>query len=200
MTSRPLITPAVIKSPGSLLELGAFIIIAILFFWFIVGPKRSLIAAGQAQVQTLTQESEKFADQQNKIQNLVKQLTQSSKEISELDESLPLHPRTTWLYLLVENLANSSGITIGNLTVANAEEEIMAAETGVWDKPYGVQRTLKKATVNLGVTGTFSQLQAFLKKLEDNGRIMNVKALDISASADELLDFRLTLEAYYFTP
>lgn len=147
--------------------------------------------------EALSEESAKLQDQQSKLTNLISQLTSSAEDLEKLDKSLPLHPRTTWVYLLVEDLVQSSGMAISTLTVSNLEDEITAGDKSIAN-PFAGQRKVKRVAVNLGTTGNFSQFESLLKKFESNGRLMDVKALEINASANDLLDFRLSFETYYF--
>lgn len=197
---RPLVIPASLRQRGSLFELLILVVVGILFFWFIISPKNSELSNQKSLVESLSAESAKLSDQQKELDSLIRQLDASSKDISKLDESLPLHPRTTWMYLLVESLVQSSGMAIGGLSVSNQEADIMAGNTALLAEPFSAQRVLKRVAVNLSVSGTFSQFQSFLEKVENSGRIFDIKTLDISSSSNELLDFRLSLDAYYFTP
>ena len=136
-------------------------------------------------------------DQRLKLENLIRQLSASAEDLEKLDKSLPLHPRTTWVYLLVEDLVQSSGMAISSLTVSNLEDDITAGDKSAAN-PFAGQRKVKKVAVNLGTTGNFTQFEGLLKKFESNGRLMDIKAFEVNASANELLDFRLSFETYYF--
>jgi len=188
------------KKRSSLIELVIMLIVGILFYWFIISPKAAKVNEQNLMVGALKTESAKLADQQAKLKRLIEQLKSSSQDIAKLDESLPLHPRTTWVYLLMENLVQSSGMTLSSLTVSSLSDETLAGDPSLMQNPYSVNRQIKKMSANIGVTGTFSQFQAFLKKIENSARILDVKTLDISSSSDELLDFRISFDTYYFAP
>lgn len=169
-----------------------------LFFWFIVQPKAGKLSEQRDLLQTLNQESADLSNQQAKIDSLIRQLSASSNDLSKLDESFPLHSRTTWVYMLIESLVKSSGMTVGSLSATNSEEEFVAADSALAGNPFSAGRKVKKITANLGVTGSFAQFQALLKKLESSSRIIDIQTLDVGAASDGLLDFRLSFDAYYF--
>ena len=200
LSERPEQIPNLLKNRGTLLEFWILIIISVIFTWFVVLPKYHQLVSAKAEVETLTQESNKIAEQQAKLKAFISQLDTNSKELTILDEAFPLHPRTTWLYLLIENLANTTGVTLADLSVTNEKEGVVAADSSLIDKPFSLTRSVKKTIVNLQITGGMSQFVAFLSKLESSGRLMDIKSLDIKSSSDNLLDFSLTLEAYYFAP
>ena len=178
-------------------ELGILVVMGLLFFWFIIKPKTTNIAAQKLVSESLSAESDKLADQQAKIDSLIRQLEASSQDLSKLDEALPMNPRNTSVYLLVESLVQSSGMAESSLSVANTDE-FVAANSALAGNPFSVTRIVKKVPVNLVVTGSFAQFQALLKKLENSSRIIDIKTLDISAAADGLLDFRISFDTYYF--
>lgn len=181
----------------SLFEPLILLAIGILFFWFIASPKSKSLAEKKVLVRSLTAESAKLADQQMKLESLISQLDSSSRDLEKLDKSLPLHPRTTWVYLLVEDLVQSSGMAVSTLTVSNLEDDITAGDESAKNL-FAKPRKVKKVAVNLSTTGNFSQFEALLKKFENNGRLMDVKVLEINSSLNDLLDFRISFETYYF--
>jgi len=194
------ITDTIRMSPKrtSMFELVILLVIGGLFFWFIVQPKAANLAEQKNLSESLAQESDGLSQQQAKIDSLIRQLAASSKDLSQLDESLPLHSRTTWVYLLVESVVESSGMTVGSLSVSNTEEEFVAADSTLAGNPFSAGRKVKKISANLGVTGSFAQFQALLKKMESSSRIIDIKTLDVSPASDGLLDFRISFDTYYF--
>jgi Tfp pilus assembly protein PilO len=64
--------------------------------------------------------------------------------------------------------------------------------------PYAAERSLKKVSGSIYVTGTFDQLEAFIKKVETNARIINILGLELNQAADDKLSLKCTLETYYY--
>lgn len=187
-----------LKSSGSMFQLIVLVMVAVIFYWFIVGPKRQEIKEQRRQITSLQEKSAELSKQLATLDTLVKQLKRNGPEIAKLDESLPLHGRTTWLHLLTEQLVTSSGLTLGSLSVSNVEDDFIAGNRELMQNPFKAKRQVKKVSANLGVSGTVAQFEAFLKKLENNARIIDVKVLEISGAQDQLVDFKLTFDAYYF--
>lgn len=193
-------TVKLLRGRGSFLEFWILCIVLVLLGWFLVIPKYQSVQALNKQSQKLSGELEIILEQQAKLKNLINQVDSNAKEIGILDESLPLHPRTTWLYLLIENLAGTSGITLSDLSVTNEKEGVVSADSALIDKPFALQRIVRKSFVNMKLSGSMAQFIAFLTKLENSGRIMDIKSLDIQSSSDGVLDFGVTVDAYYFAP
>lgn len=190
---------AAVKNRGSVAELVILLLVAALFYWFILSPKTVEVNEKKQRVANLKEQSAKLSGQLDKLNVLVAQLDNNASDIAKLDESLPLHPRTTWVYLLMENMVASSGMTLSSLTVSGKEDRV-AGDEALMKNMFAVKRQVKKMTANLALTGTAAQFETFLKRLENNARILDVKILEIGSSADELLDFRLSFDAYYFVP
>ncbi len=194
------VVPDALKGKGNFLEFWLLLIIAGLFAWFVVIPKAQQLSKVKAEASQLTEESKNISEQQAKLKSFIGQLDTNAKNLAILDESLPLHPRTTWLYLLIENLAGSSGITLSDLSITNEKDGVVAADSVLIDKPFSVQRVVRKSIINIHITGSLGQFVGFLGKLESSGRLVNIRSLEMQSSSDNLLDFSLTGEAYYFAP
>ncbi|HYV33500.1 MAG TPA: type 4a pilus biogenesis protein PilO, partial [Candidatus Limnocylindria bacterium] len=65
---------------------------------------------------------------------------------------------------------------------------------------YAPTRSLQKLSGTVYVIGTFSQLEAFLRKLENSGRIIDVSDLAIDPGTDGNLNLRVSIASYYFAP
>ncbi len=199
-TPSPMASIKQLRDKGSFFELVVIVLVGILFFIFIVRPKQNQLNTLKAQVLALSDTFNQLEIQEEQLENLVNQLEASSLEIAKLDQSLPLHARTTWVYLLLEELINSTGMSLGGLNVDSGEKNPIAGNRALMADPYASARELKKININLSVTGTFAQFEALLKKIENSGRLMDVKALNISQATGDILDYRLNMETYYYFP
>ena len=196
----PTSLPSLHASPRqtTLFELLVLLVIGALFFWFVASPKAAKLSEQKNLAASLVAESGELGLQQKKLEGLIVQLKDSASDIGKLDEALPLHPRTTWMYLLVQSMVESTGMTVSSLSVSNAGDEFMAGSSAILVNPFSASRGLKRMGVNLATTGSFAQFQALLKKIESSSRLMDIKVLEMSASSDNLLDFRMAFDAYYF--
>src|SRR3989344_7098263 len=140
----PSVPTSAIRSRGSVFEFGALLVIIGLFFWFILSPKQATLSGLRTQIDTLNNRSDVLSGQQGKFESLVRQLDLSSQEIVRLDEALPLHTRSTWVYLLVENMIQSSGMTVGGLSVSGNDAVPVAGDRLLMADPYIAKRSLQK--------------------------------------------------------
>lgn len=179
-----------------------FLLLAVcgLFYWFVVLPKRSALADKQSQLTQLQDQQKQMETSLATFKNLVKDLDSHSKEVSDLDYALPLDGRVTELQILLESMAKTVGVTIGDISVNPQNDEIWAGNTALLADPYSAQRSLKKLSGTVYVLGSFDQLEAFLQKLETSARIIDVSSLNIDSGPAGSLGLRLTVSAYYLAP
>ncbi len=190
-----------IKTPVSrhnLFEVVLLVIIIVLFYWFIVSPKKASLNEVRAQYYELEQKKQKLADSKGKLQKAMSELNSHPKEVVAMDEALPLDNRVTKLYIVLDSLTKGSGMTVGNIGIAYNGAAPMAGDKALLANPYGAKRAVQKLTTSINVTGSFEQFQALLQKLENSGRLINMSDLTIAQAQDNLLDFNVNLESYYF--
>jgi len=191
--------PVIKKSPRtSLMEIILLVVVIVLFYWFIAKPKQAEVASLDSKYSEVKAEAESVKNQVEQLKGLVQQLKSHSKDIMLLDEALPLDGKITRLNLLMNSLAASSGVTLGDLSLSSRGDYISAGNTAIINNPFAAKRSLQKTTVNLNLFGNFSQIQGFLRKLENNGRILNLTSVEIEGSQDDKLNLRLSLETYYY--
>lgn len=183
-----------------LFEVGLLIIVCALFYWFIILPKSAALDAKQAELGKLQEESGKIADSLEKFKALAQNVESHPKEISDLDYALPLDGKITHLQTLIETLAQSVGVTIGDITITSKGDNDWAGDKALLADPFGATRALQQLSGTVYVLGNLDQLTAFLQKLENSGRIIDVSALAVDPGPAGSLGLRLTVDGYYLSP
>lgn len=190
-------TVAAPKSRSSL-EVVLLLIIAVLFYLFLLQPKTEQLTDRKATVAKLTEDKRKAEQNKKQLESMVSQLKKHQADVVKLDEALPLDSRVSKVYLLLEDLAQKSAMTVSNLSVSGADGRVVAGNQQVIEEPYKIQRKLQKFSITMSVTGSFEQFLELLNRLETSGRILNVTSVDVIASTDTKLDFSLTMETYSY--
>jgi Tfp pilus assembly protein PilO len=189
------------SSRNSMFEVGLLLIICLLFSWFILLPKRAEVAQKQSNLETVKKQGDNTSKQLATLQSLVNSLPSDSQNIAELDQALPLDGSTIRLQLLIQNLAQSVGVTVGNISVSGNPSGEVSGNTALLANPYGASRTVQTMDGTLDVVGSFQQLQSLLQKLENSGRLIDMDSMTINqGSSPGNLDMNLTFKAYYFAP
>jgi Tfp pilus assembly protein PilO len=185
---------------NALVEVTLLVVICGLFYWFVILPKQNEIGIKNSQLTQVQAEETQVSGNLATLQNLVKNLKSDSQNISQLDQTIPLDGNVVRLQLLIQSLAGSAGVTVGNISISGQPNTAVAGDTALLANPYGVSRTLRTLSGTVFVVGSFSQLQNFLQQIEASGRLMDVTNLTISQDSQGQLNMQVTLNAYYLAP
>jgi Tfp pilus assembly protein PilO len=50
------------------------------------------------------------------------------------------------------------------------------------------------------VVGVYDQVKDFLKRVEQSGRVIDVTSVELLGNRENMLDLKLNVQSYYFTP
>ena len=139
-------------------------------------------------------------DQKKSFSSLAQQLESSSDAVVALDAILPLDSKPSRLYVLLENLIQSTGLTTGSVTVDSDPQMVVAGQIAPESTEEATERATQSIGVSVSATGTIDQLTAFLRAIETSNRYLEVSNLDVSQGRGDQLVFKLGLKAYSYTP
>ena len=197
--SGPVTSPVKLsKLQFTITEVIFLLILIGLFYWFVVQPKTASVKAQNEQLSQANLEKEQIQKNLADLNKSITVLESNQTDIKYLDEALPLDSRSTKPQILVESLAASAGVTVNTVNFQPEGDVIYATDKEAAANPYAAKRSLKKLMGNIYVTGNFQQLETFLQKIEDSGRIMNIQSLDMASEQAGLLSLKLNLEAYSY--
>jgi Tfp pilus assembly protein PilO len=97
-------------------------------------------------------------------------------------------------------LAQSVGVTIGDITVAAKGDNDWAGDKALLADPFAATRSVQELSGTVYVLGNLDQLTAFLQKIESSGRIIDVSAVSVDPGPEGSLGLRLTVDGYYLSP
>lgn len=186
-------------SRSYIIEIVLLVIVSILFYWFIVTPKNADLAAKKTVLEAYKKEQSTISGNLDILNKLAAQLKSNSAEIAKLDEAIPLDGKNTNLQLLIQELAQSAGVTVSDINISN-RVGVVAGDTKLLQDPYGATRTLQKFTGTAFVVGSFLQLENFLKKMESSGRLIQISSVEMQAGSDGGINLNITFNAYYLAP
>ena len=191
-----------IRSPrGYVLESVLLIVIAVLFWWFVVMPKQTSISTSATQLSDLSTQESKISGAAAALQKQITELASNSQNIDELDQALPLGDNLPKINLLMQSIVASSGVTIGSLNVSGASSNsVVAGNKALLANPYGPTRTLQTYFAAMSVSGSFDQIMSLLQKLENSGRIMDITSLSINGTGPGILALQLNVNIYSLVP
>ncbi len=194
------VAPRVKPQHYSMIELVSLVVIIILFTWFLLLPKRSELISQQATLAQLQAQQSKIDGTLSALTSLEKQLKSKPDEVGYLDQAIPLQGNSIELQLLIEALAKSIGVTVGDISLSASPGDVNAGDQALLSDPYAATRSLKQITGSVYVVGNLTQLQAFLQKVQSSGTIMNISEVSIAPAANNNLGLKFSLAAYYLAP
>lgn len=190
----------IVEKKNSLIEVFLLLVVCGLFFKYLIMPKQAALEIMQAESAVLQTKADSTAGLLKKLQDLTNNLNKYPKEFSELDQALPLDGKAYKLQLLLETLAQSVNVTIGSINIGETKEDAWAGNREVLDNPFKGSRALGKLTGSIYVFGSYDQITAFLEKLQNSGRIVNINSIGMESGKDGALNLQITFESYYLMP
>lgn len=183
-----------------LFEAGLLIIVCVLFVWFLILPKQAETDQKSGDLAKVQAQQGQTKGQLTKLQSLIKSLPSNSQNITMLDQALPLDGNTVRLQLLIQSLAQSVGVTVGNINISGNPKGVVAGDKTLLANPFGVTRTVQTLDGSIYLIGSFNQLQALLEKFESSGRLIDVDSLAINQGSAGNLNMTVTFKTYYLAP
>src|SRR5258707_388735 len=82
-------------------------------------PKHGIFGEKQSDLSAVEAQQGQISDKLGKLKDLIKTLDSGdiSKKTSDLDQALPLNGQTIPLEILIQNLAQSVGLTVGDISI-----------------------------------------------------------------------------------
>lgn len=193
-------SPQVRSSRNSVFEAVLLLVVCGLFYWFIISPKMTAVAEQKVNLAQAQTEKDNISGTVSDLKKMVGQLSANAKEISALDEAMPLDAKILRLRLLLEDLGRSVGLSVSNVNVSGNTDAPWAGDKALLENPYLISRSVQRLSGTISAEGNYGQVIAFLDKIENSGRIININSVNIDSSADGNLSILLTLDAFYLAP
>ncbi len=143
------------------------------------------------------EERKAYLDERTKIIERIEQLQEEVKswqeQVDRLDLALPTDPRLASILFQFQNFSTDSGLVMKNFGHSEGPDTDFS----------GAQSVL----IGLNLMGNYSSIKAFMKKIEKNLRIINIKNINFSAEireaekgkeAEQLFPINFNAKLFYF--
>lgn len=172
-------------------------IVLVIFVWFMVRPKLSSYIEVRSNQKVTEEKLKKTKADEADLNQLVSKLHDSKDEVSLIDEALPLSGRVSKANVLIENLVQSSGMTLAQLSSDDSVKLISAGDKDELANPYSADRTLHVIRMTASVTGTMEQYKNLLELIETSSRVLDIESMDV-VGGDQQIKFRIIVKAYAY--
>lgn len=182
------------------------LILAILLLgYFVLLPKYREVKSNRAVLQQKQAEVQTKQSQLSSIQALVDELLAKRQELESIDEALPPAPYIPELLANFDHLAKQSGVLISNLSVSTPADSSSptassAANRGKrWESILSSTEKLGAIDIDLSINGQYANLKTFLMNVEQNLRLLDIKALVLGSTSErsQNQEFSVKLQTYY---
>jgi len=187
------------KTQASIVETIALVIVVVLVLWYFVKPQSSALKDQRAQLQQVQTEYEGIEQEKNDLADLSAKMKAAPEDIALMDQALPLQNRYTQMELLLDSLVSASGMKSTDLSFQPLENDVVAGNKAIIDRPYSVERKLKATSFDLSVTGSIDQFKSLLQLIETNSRIIDINTMSMTNEQGNVT-FRLKLKTYSYVP
>ncbi len=196
----PKISSVPIKRPTrSGFQAVLLLVVIILFSWFIVAPASQVLGSRQAQIKQANNELKDIQDNTANLNSLIQSLKNSQKQVDLLDEALPIDGRFTKIHVLLDQIVKASGMTLAGINV-DPGKNVVAGQKNDLEHPFRQERKQNSVDATLSVTGSMEQGVGLLQLLENDARIIDVDAIDVTSDGSGTLAFRFKLIFYFYAP
>lgn len=174
-----------------------FSIVVVIFTWFIVMPKLLTVTAARGELNKIQDQLKKTKSDELELNKLLTKLRASEDEVALVDEALPLTGRVSKANVLMENLVQTSGMSMSQLSSTDSQKIISAGDKSNLSDPFAKKRALYTITMTASVTGSMDQFRNLLELIETNSRVLDVDSMEI-IGADQQIKFRVIVKAYAY--
>ncbi|MFA6354091.1 MAG: hypothetical protein WCX12_00145 [Candidatus Paceibacterota bacterium] len=144
------------------------------------------------------------------IQKLIRNFNEMSKDQEQISKSLPIGADTYGIITNISSLAEMNSLSLQSLGFS--EPKILNKNNGIGQpiaNASGTQKNILKQlnsiSVNIKLIGTYENLKGFIRNLEKNILIFDVRNVSISPSSGsnnakqslQIYSFDITAETYY---
>ncbi len=195
ISSQPLQLSKKTSFVGSIFESGFLIVLIIIAFVYLVGPKQESFSKVSEMKVQLEGQRDDLSRKKQVFATLLQELQDESAAVKSAEEMLPTQDRPSRVYILLESILQSASLPAAVVSVdttpqaVEASKDVMTAQSG---------SALKKNSITISATGTVDQLDNLLKLLEISSRLIQVKSVEVSQGSNEQLLFKVTAETYSY--
>jgi Tfp pilus assembly protein PilO len=183
---------------GSVFEIVFLLVVILVAYFYLVSPKKDEYNTVRTQLATLKKKQETIEAQKSAFDRLVQQLDAEPDGVTALEQTLPLDSKPSRLYVLLENVMQSSGLTTGSVTIDSNSQTVVAGNKNGSKQQFSAEHKVQPSAITVSAVGTIDQLNSFLHVVETSTRLLEVTDLDVSQGRGDQLSFRVGMKAFSY--
>ncbi|TSA45929.1 hypothetical protein D4R52_01500 [bacterium] len=166
--------------------------------YFVLLPKFRAISATKADIATKNQQVSQSDKTLSDLKKLIDDYGKKKTTAQVIESALPSAPRIPELMANLDSLASQSGLGIRSISVTMPTTQMTDKPTKQ-DELVTLTDNLAIMKIDLSVAGKYINLKTFLGNLEQNLRLMDVRALTFDSvdTQSGVQDYELVINTYY---
>lgn len=153
--------------------------------WEILKDKQNLAADYQSVINNVAS----IADTRDKLLTNYNAIPKT--QMDKLARALPDNVDTVNLAVDLNNIASRYGISIKNIKIESNVDNAQLLVLPQFAGPY------EKTTISFGFIANYTNFMSFLKDLEKNLRIMDMRSASFKITETSLYEYQLTIDTYW---
>lgn len=199
VSNQPVPTTSIRTSfSGSIFEIVFLLVVILVAYFYLVSPKKEEYGALQTQLETLKKKQETIESQKVAFDKLVQQLEAEPDGVTALEQTLPLDSKPSKLYVLLENIMQSSGLTTGSVTIDSNSQVVVAGNKTDTKQLFSSEHKVQPVPITVSAIGTVDQLNGFLHVIETSTRLLEIVDVDVNQGRGGQLSFRVGMKAFSY--
>jgi Tfp pilus assembly protein PilO len=197
-------TPILNKNAAKIRDYGSpviqvilLLVVLVLFSWYMIKPKLADLKVTKADLQSSQDQLAGVQQDKKDLTRLISDLHSATTDVAKVDEALPLNDRVSKLYLYMDSLVRSSGMTLTLISQDDVSGSVVAGDKKLLENPFQPGRQLHTISIGTSVSGTMEQFKNLLQLMETSGRVIDVDDIEV-IGGDPITKFRLNVKAYSY--
>ena len=155
--------------------------VLLLFYFFMIRPRKSELAAVKAEVAVEEQQTAQLRLELARLEALRDNAPKLQADLAKIEQFVPKNHETPNFIFTIEDTANEAGVEIESLTNEQAKTPKEAA-------------TVAEVAVQMGVKGGYFAIQDFMRRLYDLDRALRIDVLSLTGSVDDVGEVEISVQ------
>lgn len=179
----------------SILILGA----AVGIFFVFARPELDKITVLRAQESEVQQSLAELQELAKLRDNLLSQYNAVNPiDIERLDKIVPSSVDSGLLIAELEAFAQDYNIVLNTISITDElQQQRQQQQQGSLVRQEAAEQPFQKLPITMRITGSYSSIRDFLKRLEINTRIVDISKMSFSSNEKDFFDFQINADTYW---
>lgn len=124
----------------------------------------------------------------------------SQEDLKRINQAFPQGPKAAELIVLLESLGSKNGVRLKRIDLGSTAGQSAANQPRLGAVPVrNAPNTIQELSINIGISGTYQSIKAFLVDLEKTARVVAIKEIAFGAPllSTDAIDATIRAASFY---